>query len=333
MARHLELAEEEFARGHALVAIDRLLPVRELVGVVPAERNLAEALIERAVEDLLGRDGDAHLDADALYQVWRRKLPLRLRASVGVTVAARMLEEGDRIEASRMLRRVEREIPQHTERAAAGDIIARAGLSLARDDRRYALIRRYESRGITALEFLVLTYPLEARCDEAYAELARIYEKRHNLDLAIARSEELTIYHPRSPFATVAEARLPYLRLQRLKRDSYDRQEMLRARKEIDSWLTHHPGHELEGWVREVRLECLRRLAGSDLVVARYYDRIDRPFGVRMHAERALEEARAAGAAAEAEEAQALLDALPIEAAATTEEEPVATPAPDEEAP
>jgi hypothetical protein len=311
IARHLELAEEELSAGRALATIDRLLPIREFVGVAPEERNRAEALLTTAVEEILERDGDARLDARDLYRVWRRELPQRLRAQVGVHVADRRLEEGHRIEASRMIRQVERELPHHAERAHAGDVLARAGLSLARDERRYALIRRYESRGITALEFLVLTYPLDPHCGQAYAELARIYEERHDLELAVERSEDLVIYHPESPPAIAAEARLPYLRLQRLTRDSYDRQEMRRALLEIDAWLERHPDHELTGWAQEVRSECLRRLAANDLVVAHYYDRIHSPFGARMHAERALEEAHAAGASAEAEEAVALLDILP----------------------
>ncbi len=307
--RHLELAGEEVAAGEYETAIDRLLPVRELQGISPESRRRMESLLAEAVLHLLAPESGC--DSGDLRRLFRLELAPSLRARVGVAAAERMLEEGSRIDCYKMIKKVEDEIPNHSERALAGDVLARAGLSLARDDRRYLLIRRYESRGMAALELLVMDYPFESRCDEAYAELARIYEERRDLDLAIERNEDLLYYHSESPFATAAEARLPYLRLKRLKRDSYDRGEMLRAKREVEQWLARHPGHELEGWVHGVRAECLRRLASSDLILARYGERIDNTFGARMHAERALEEATEAGAEKEAAEARALLDSLP----------------------
>ena len=48
---------------------------------------------------------------------------------------------------------------------------------------------------------------------------------------------------------------------------------------------TTRPGRE------QTSLMNNRRLATSDLILARYYDRIDNAFGARLHAERALQAA------------------------------------------
>ena len=85
---------------------------------------------------------------------------------------------------------------------------------------------------------------------------------------------------------------------------------MLQARREISRWLRNHAGHELEGWVRELGLECDRRLFENDMSLSRYYARIGSAFGARLHADRALAQAEGAGLVAHAAEARAHIDSL-----------------------
>ena len=69
---------------------------------------------------------------------------------------------------------------------------------------------------------------------------------------------------------------------------------MIRARDELEAWLGRHPGHELEGSVRELLAEARRRVVENDLHVARFYERIENAFGTQYHASRALDAARVA---------------------------------------
>jgi outer membrane protein assembly factor BamD (BamD/ComL family) len=309
--RHLDQARADVERGELELALERLLAVRRTASLVPEDRAVAEELLDRTVERLIERDRSADDAADRLEWLFEQELPTRLRARAGVLAAEEKLEKGERVGAFKMIKRVERALPAHPERALAGDLLARTGFSLAADPGRYLLFLSYRSRGIEALEYLVVNYPFDPRCDQAYATLAELYRERDDLDAAIARAEDLLVFHPESPYAASAEAHLPYLRLLRLQRDDYDRGELVLAREELDRWLERHPGHELEAWVREVRAECLQRLARSDLVVARFYERIESPWGARLHAERALEEARTGGADQELREAEELLADLP----------------------
>lgn len=307
--RHLELAQGDMERGRYEEAIERLAAVREIEGLVPEDRDRTEALLRSSVETLLSERGGEGHDSGDLVDVYEMDLPPRLKARAGILAAEKRLEEGRRVSAYKLVRRVELDLPSHAERRAAGSVLARAGFSLAADPRRYNLIMRYRSRGIDALEFLVVTYPFDEHCAEAYWVLGRTYEERGNLDLAVARYEDLVIYHPETRWEAMGQARLPYVRMKRLHRDDYDRRELVRASQELDAWLARHAGHELEPWVREQQRICRTRLAVSDLSLARYYERIENPAAVRLHAERAVATAELAPDAGLAEEARALLAA------------------------
>jgi hypothetical protein len=144
------------------------------------------------------------------------------------------------------------------------------------------------------LDYLVLTYPLESRCDQAFYKLAQMYEHDRLFELARERHEELLYAHIKSPLAVASEARIPHLRLAGLKSPEYDRREMLKARDELEAWLKHHSGDELEAQVRYDYADCLARLVENDMNVARFYRRISQPYGARFHAARALADAQAA---------------------------------------
>ncbi len=317
----LDLAEREMQEGVLQQALERLVAVREVDGLDPDTRARDEELLEQATVRRI-----EELDsAEELQELYDQELPARLRARAGVLAAERMLLEDRRVAAFKMIKEVDQELPSHPERVLAGDVLARAGLSLIRDPRRYYLLFRYRTRGIQALEYLVVHYPLDSRCAEAYYVLSETYERMSELDLALERSEDLVVYHPGSGYAPAAEARVPYLRLLRLERVDFDRGQLLRAHEEIQTWLGRHPGHELEPWVRELAARCQERLVKNDLYLAHYYERIETPYGARLHAERALETAGTAGLESERQDAAELLEAFPATPAAEVAPEPPAT--------
>jgi tetratricopeptide (TPR) repeat protein len=167
----------------------------------------------------------------------------------------------------------------------------------------------------------VIHYPDEQRCPEAFFALSQAYEADGDYDEAIARSRDLLIYHPESPYAPAASARLPYLRMARVRRDDYDRGELLKAQGELAAWRTHYPNHELAGWVGELERECSTRLVHSDLYLAGFYRQTESVDGQRLHAERARALAQENGLGDEVAEAEAILASLP-----PAQSEPAPTP-------
>jgi hypothetical protein len=310
---HLTLAERDLAAGNSAEALARLEEIHQVENLDPDLRQREDRLVDAAGEARFAEIAAGDDAADEFEDLFRSKLPERLRARAGLQAAEELLREDSRIRAFRMVKKVDEALPTHHERVTAGDLVARAGLALVRDERRYNLLFRYRPRGLQALEYLVLRYPLDAHAAEAYYELSRAYEADRELDAAVERTEDLLLYHPESPYAVAAAARLPYLRLLRLGRDDYDRGELLRAHDELSAWLARHPGHELEGWTRELLAQCRARLVRSDLILARFYERTATPAGVRLHAERARDLAREEGLAEELESAEALLLALATE--------------------
>lgn len=302
----LDLAEQDIQEGLLQRALARLIAVREVRGLDPDVRVREEELLEEVARRRMAELEDS--GSGEMEDLYREDLPERLKARAGILTAEQLLNEGRRVAAYKMIKKVDQALPSHPERVLAGDVLARAGLALIDDDDRYYLFFRYRTRGIQALEYLVLHYPLDPHCPQAYQELSRTYEESGDLDLALERCEDLLLYHPRSAEAVVAGVRIAYLRLKRLPRDDLDRGELLLAHQELLLWLERHPEHELAGWARELVLLAQSRLVRSDLVLARYYERTHEPEGTRIHAERALRAARDAGLEAEESEAQAFLE-------------------------
>lgn len=316
---HLDRIAADVQAGAFQEALDHLEAVHAVGGLEPDLRVREERLIDEAAE---GRFSELDAGPSApLEDLFSSELPERVRARAGVLAAERLIDEDRRVAAYRMVKRVDDDLPGHLERVRAGDVLARAGLSLIADDRRYNLLFRYRARGLQVLEYLVIRYPLEPRCAEAFYALSQAYERAGDFDDAIARTEDLLLYHPESPYSVAASARLPYLRLARLQRDDFDRGELLRARAELEAWLARHPGHELVPWVSELGRECAARLVRSDLYLAGFYAKTQVPPGQRLHAERALSVAREAGLQEEAQEAEGLLSTLPPAPAALAGDE------------
>jgi hypothetical protein len=329
-AEHVAEAETEIERGDLGGALERLIALRGVQNLQPEVRLQSEGLLERATSQLLAEGAD---DLDLLESLWELDLSPRMRARAGIRYAERLYEVDHRVKAWKQVRDVEHAIPNHTERSRAGVVLARVGLDLIEDSGHYLLVMSYDARGAAALEFLVLNYPLDPGCDQAYAALARYYEREGELELAIARNEDLFTYRQRSELAVHALAEIPRLRLKLIDEPDHDRGEILRALGEARAWLERHPEHPLLAEVQDTERACRRALARSDLVLGRYYDRIDNEFGARLHAGRAVVEARDAGAESLAAEAQALLDDLGPPPEPQEDAEPDAAEQPDAGAP
>jgi hypothetical protein len=311
----LARAEEEHAAGRTDEALDLVRDAREIKGLAPEQRDAIDLAIERYARELVDELATERPDPGALVDLLDLSLPQQVSVSAGLRAARLYLERGRPYKAYKTLKDLETKYPRHHGRSEAGEILFDAGMRLADDPSHFLGFFSARDDGIEVLEYLTLTYPSERRCDQAFARLAQMYEEDGELEFARERHEDLLFFCGTSPLAVASEARIPHLRLAGLESPEYDRRELTQARTEIEGWLAKHEGHALERDVRVDLADCLRRIAASDLGIARFYRRIDQPFGARFHAGRALETARLARDEGLATAAETLLGALPAVAA------------------
>ncbi len=291
----LDRARADALDGKTEEALARLRSAREVEGLSSEQRSEVDALLEEVAAQRI-RELDASSEgASELEDMLSLGLPGPLAVTAGISAARKYLEAGRPNKSFKILKEVEQKYPTHHERRAAGEILVEAGLRMAAESPGFLGFFSLNDEGVEALEWLVVTYPAEPRCDQAYFRLAELYAADREFTLATMRYEELVEQCYKSPLRVEAEARIPRMRLQGLESPEYDRRELLLARKELDDWLAANAGHELEPRVRLDQADCLRRLAISDQVIARFYQRIGQAFGTRLHAQRALETARTIG--------------------------------------
>lgn len=296
--------EEAFWELKSLLGVEGLSTsqrsaVLQLFGIA-AERQL----------EMLSANSDR---ADELADFIGDELPREISVSAGIASARVYLAQDQAKEAWLTLRRLDERFPLHHERALAGRLLLEAGLSLSNDERNWWVFWNARAEGLACLEYLVLTHPALPSCDEAYLRLGELYgEDRLNL-LAIERYSDLVLYHPASPLRTLAQARIPMLRLELLDSPEYDRKGLLLALGELEDWMIRFPEHSLMTDVLEGRVECLRRLSSSDLGIARFYERVENNEGMIYHAERALGLAMNANDADLIAAARALMPEIPAE--------------------
>lgn len=291
-AEGLSRARALLESGQADEAAELLLGLQGKKRLSTPDRHAIEVLLERASFAWIERLVTTNAAPGRLVDLYEEELPPRARVSAGVAAASRYLALGLPLEAYLMVKRVDEKFRTHYERAAAGNAVAQAGFDLARSERRYLFFFTYRDRALEALEYLVLNYPSNASCEEAYLTLARMYEEDGELPLALERLEDLVLFFPQSAFAAYAEARIPELRLAQVRGARYDRSQAERARNELADWLKRHPQGAERAQVLRSLARAQRLLCENDLVVARFYRRVDEPFGVRLHAGKALELAR-----------------------------------------
>ncbi len=304
-------AEAALARDDAQKALEILGPASRSIGLTPEVRDNVQLQLEKAaqrrIEQLSGPDSDP----DELADMVELELPRQIAVQAGLAAARRYVDMGEPMDAYDLLKKLDDKFPLHHERVASGNLMADVGLALTNDTP--TLFGWFDTLGEAqeVLEYVILKTPWAKRCDEAYWALSASYEVDQNYRLAIERAQGLVLNHPGSPLATPAQARVPQLRLSMLASTEYDRQELTVTRQELQEWLVRHGGHELELQVRIELGDCLRRMCESDLLISRFYDTVDNPFGARRHAQRAIEEARDAGDAERVAKAEAWLASLP----------------------
>jgi len=307
----IESAEQALAAGESYVALEWMHVAGRVPELPATQRNRVRALLEEAADRRIAELSGEDADPDDLAELLDVGLPSQVAVSAGMQAARLLVERGEHSRAYDLIRRIDKLYPTHHERQAAGALLAEIGMALSQDHSSFWIFYDAQDKAFAALEYLVLNYPSEPRGAEAYWRLAEMYADDGQLETAIDRLRELTWNFASSPYVPAALARIPALRLEILGSPEYDRGALVQARAEFEDWLRDHAGHELEPEVRAGYTDCLRRLARSDVLIARFYRRVGSSFGARLHAERALEEADAASDTAGRDDAEAILRDLP----------------------
>ncbi|MCY2959611.1 MAG: hypothetical protein NTY35_05535 [Planctomycetota bacterium] len=307
----LEKATAALARDDAQEAVELLVPASRAVGLAPDVRDRVQIELEKSAERRIEQLSAPGSDPDDLADLIDLELPRQIAVQAGLVAARRYVEIGEPIDAYELLKRIDDKFPLHHERIASGNLMADIGLSLKDDTP--TLFGWFDTLGEAQeiLEYVILKTPWARRCDEAYMALSVIYEQDQDWRLAIERAEGLVLNHPGSPLAIQAQARVPELRLRMLASPEYDRQELDRARQELQEWLVSHGTNELEPKVRLELADCLVRLCESDLSISRFYHTVGNAFGAQRHARRAIQEARDAGDAERVKQAEDWQRGLP----------------------
>lgn len=293
---------EEGAK-HSLRAMDRMRSAKGTRDLAPELRREVESVLEQAAVQLI-----AELTSPRkLEDLTEIDLPRSLALEAGLRAARLYYEDGKRMRAFRLVRKLDQSFPQHHERQAAGTLLSEIGFDLAQDDGRYGLFFHYRGLAPQVLEYLVLNYPNEPTGDRALWVLAETYEKGNRWGVAIDKHQDLILWFPDSPRAAASEARIPHLRLAALGSPQYDRTSMRVAREELEAWLQNHPRHPLEPEVRVDLQDAIQRLTDNDLFVARFYRKVKVLAGAEYHARRAVEQARDGGDAEQIDEAERTL--------------------------
>jgi len=302
-------AETALLEDRPMDALNWMRAASDVDGLSTNERERVQSLTEKAADRLIAAEAHQGGDVDLLTDLLEMNLPRQTAVSAGMRAAELQVADGELKDAYKTILKVDKLYPTHHERATAARLLAELGIRLSYDEGGFLFFTNYRDDGIAALEYFVMHYPARPRGDEAYRRLADMYEEDEKWALAIERHEELILEHPDSPLVPESKALIPHLRMLAVTSPEYDRGAIVRARIELRDWLRDHAGHEYEDFVRADLADARRRLAESDLGIARFYATVDNSWGARHHAARALEEARAAQDHKRIEEAQRILEA------------------------
>ncbi len=302
----IEASRADLAAGRAEVALERLRSAKSTRDLPPEVRQEIQMEIERTAAVVI-RETE---EPARLRDMMDVDIPRTMAVEAGMRAAELLYAEGERLEAFRLIERLDAKFPQHPQRAAAGALLSEIGHSLAWDPRRYLLFFTYRGHAPQVLEYLAINYPSDPHGPQALWTLADLYTKSHNFELAIEKHQNLILWFPDDPRVVGSQACIPHLRLAALGSPEYDRSELVLAQSELEAWLDDHAGHSLESVVRADLADCLGRLADNDLAVARFYRRVKNSDGAEYHARRALETARTGGDEDQIAEAVALMESL-----------------------
>ncbi|MCB9913771.1 MAG: hypothetical protein H6828_01320 [Planctomycetes bacterium] len=309
----IESAERALADGRSQEALDWMRAASDLRQLPTAQRERVQSLLERSADAFIAELGQEDRDPDVLADVLDLGLPRQLAVTGAIRAAEMYVARGEYVEAKELIVEVDKQYPTHHLRPEAGRLLVEAGLRLSEDDSGWWIFNSRDD-AYSTLEYCAIQYPGVVGGDLVLRRLAEMYEEDEKWADAIDRHEELVQSYPRSPLVPFSLARIPHLRLASIERPEYDRNALVQARAELSEWLETFPGQEAEPEVRADLAEAARRLAKSDLGIARFYRTVDVPYGQAWHARRALAEAEAAGDESAAARARGLLDDVPEEA-------------------
>ena len=321
-------AEQAFDAGDTKNAVGWARAASRAEGLPTVERNEVQTFLEQAASVRIEELSGDNANPKELVDLYELELPRQLAVSAAVRAAHQYVDRGKRVKAFKLLQKVDTRYPLHHERYAAASLLVEIGLELADDKSKFLWFFNRRNDGIAVLEYVVLNAPWEPRCDEAYFKLGQLYEEDLEWQLAIERHENLVLYHPDSRLRPYSQGLIPHLRLMSIDSPEYDRNELVDARAELEAWLLKYGesvDEELERQVRIDLTDCLRRLADSDIGIARFYRRVDNDYGQNLHAERALQEAELAGDTERMERARALMIAR-VESGTSAPEAPADEP-------
>ena len=308
----IERAQKDLAAGRTESALDWMRAATAAKNLPTDQREEVQRVLEQAASKRISELSAPGQDPEALADLVDLELPRQIAVEAGLAAARAQIANGNRMDAFRLLRKLDKKFPLHHEKQAAGDMIVEIGIALAKQHKSFLIFYSTDSQAEDVLEYAILEHPWARRGDEAHKVLADLYIRHHDLDLAIERLDKLKLDHPDSELLPAARALMPELRLRLLRSPEMDRGTLLKAEDEFKNWLRDYPPeHELAAHVGVQLGDCLRRLCDSDLAIAGYYRTIENPFSVRFHARRAIEEAREAGDSERIARAQAMIDALP----------------------
>lgn len=308
----IQKAEAALAAHDTSAAIDWMRAATQAQGLSPEERDRVQVLLERSALARIDELANSPEGADALADMVELDLPRQIAITAGMRSAELRVAADEGVKAFEVLRRLDTKFPMHYERQRAGDLMCQVGLVAIQDGPGFLGFFTTRDEGQQILEYVILNAPWATRCDEAYQALSEIYERDREWELAIDRAEKLVLNQPASPLREAAQAHVPHMRLRQIKSTEYDRTTVLVARREIQEWLlTYSQKSPLEESVRVDLGDALRRLSDNDLIVSRFYDRVHNAYGARLHATRAIEEAREAGDEERVHAGEEWLAALP----------------------
>lgn len=321
-ARKLSIAEADSVLTSAQLSLEvgdherafwDLKALLDVEGLSTPQKSAVLQLFAVAAERQLDDLSMSPDRAEELADLVEDELPREISVAAGIASARLYLEHDQAKEAWLTLRRLDERYPLHHERSLAGRLLLKAGLMLSYDERNWWVFWNARSEGLACLEYLVLTHPALPSCDEAYLRLGELYGEDRLWLLAIERYSDLVLYHPTSPLRSLAQARIPLLRLDLLDSPEYDRNGLLLALAELEDWVVRFPENPLQKEILARRVDCLRRLSTSDLDIARFYERVENNEGMIFHAERALELAQSANDQTLVSAAQALIPAPEVQ--------------------
>ncbi|MEM9382941.1 MAG: hypothetical protein AAGB93_23535 [Planctomycetota bacterium] len=268
-----------------------MLGANKAVGLETATRVAVRTTLERAADEFATRGEDA----PALEDLALTELPARIAVQAGIRAARIYYDDGERMDAFKLIRKIDQRYPSHGLRGDAGDLLSEIGDSFKNDKRRKLFLFPYSSNAPQIYEYLSTEYPTHPMSDDALQTLATIYEDKRRFDIAIERHRDLVLWAPDSPYRIDSEAAIPRLRLADLDGPEYGRDSMMVALAELEAWLRAYPDEVGRAEVERTLVDCLQRLADNDMGVARFYRTVLSVTGARQHAARALEYAKRAG--------------------------------------